>query len=211
MPADRPLGRVSHQVYAARNAPLAVATSARPNEALSAGTAGELRMPSALALFERHHRAVFRFLRRWAASVEEAEDLTQEVFVQVVRSLPRYKERQRERAWVFQIARNLWLDRLRSRGRVPPHEPLEARKAPVPARQGLQAALAQALAGLKDTEREAFLLREVGGLGYGEIARLTGGTEGAVRNRIYRARLALRMSLGGEGGALHGPREGGRE
>jgi RNA polymerase sigma-70 factor (ECF subfamily) len=168
-------------------------------------------MPSALELFERHHRAVFRFLRQWTTSVEEAEDLTQEVFVQVVRSLPRYEERQRERAWVFQIARNLWLDRLRARGRVPPHEPLEARKAPVPAGQGLQVALGQALAGLQDAEREAFLLREVGGLGYGEIARLTGGTEGAVRNRIYRARVALRVSLGGEGGASLGPRQGGRE
>jgi RNA polymerase sigma-70 factor (ECF subfamily) len=76
-------------------------------------------MPTALDLFERHHVAVFRFLRGMRLPTPDAEDLTQEVFLRVLRGLSRYEERQTERAWVFRIARNVWIDHLRARGRAP--------------------------------------------------------------------------------------------
>jgi RNA polymerase sigma-70 factor, ECF subfamily len=76
-------------------------------------------MPTALELFERHHVAVFWFLRRMEMPAADAEDLTQEVFVRVLRGLDSYEERQLERAWVFRIARNVWLDHWRARRRAP--------------------------------------------------------------------------------------------
>jgi RNA polymerase sigma-70 factor (ECF subfamily) len=61
--------------------------------------------PDAAALFDRHHLAVFRFLRRMTGDASLAEDLTQEVFLRVVRGLDSYEERSRETSWVFRIAR----------------------------------------------------------------------------------------------------------
>jgi RNA polymerase sigma-70 factor (ECF subfamily) len=153
-------------------------------------------MPTAADLFERHHRAVFSFLRRMTGSNEDAEDLTQEVFMRVLKAIDGYQERSRERAWVFRIARNVWLDHNRARGRAPAVEPIrDPHVGRLPDPQDSRLALQQALACLGDAEREAFLMREAGGLGYAEIAEATGATPDAVRSRIHRARLALRRTL----------------
>ncbi|PYQ04781.1 MAG: hypothetical protein DMF83_17340 [Acidobacteria bacterium] len=153
--------------------------------------------PDAAALFDRHHLAVFRFLRRMTGDFSLAEDLTQEVFLRVVRGLDSYEERARETSWVFRIARNVLSDRLRSQTRAPIDAPVhEAVALARPAVQALATALDQALSRLPDEEREAFLMREIGGLGYREIAEACGATADAARMRIYRARLALRQALG---------------
>src|SRR5207247_6418432 len=75
--------------------------------------------PQAAAIFERNHLAVYRFLRRATGDGPAAEDLTQDVFLRIVRGLDRYEDRLRERAWVFRIARNVLLDRHR-RAEGPP-------------------------------------------------------------------------------------------
>lgn len=124
-------------------------------------------------LFERHHRPVFSFLRRMTGSNEDAEDLTQEVFVRVLKAIHGYQERSLERAWVFRIARNVGLDHNRARGRAPAVEPVcDRHVARLPDPQDSRLALQQALARLGDAEREAFLMREAGGLGYAEIRLL---------------------------------------
>ena len=63
-------------------------------------------------------------------------------------------------------------------------------------------ALQEALDALQEEEREAFLLREVAGLGYEEIGTVVGATPDAVRMRIYRARAGLRAWLGGSAGTV---------
>jgi RNA polymerase sigma-70 factor (ECF subfamily) len=155
-------------------------------------------MPTALDLFERHHVAVFRFLRRMGLSAPDAEDLTQQVFLRVTQAVERYEERQMERSWVFRIARNVRLDDWRRRARSPEVMPLPD-GGPVALAVGPleRLGLQQALARLAEPEREAFLMREVAGLGYVDIAQVTGASADAVRNRIYRARVALRQALGG--------------
>ena len=75
--------------------------------------------PDPARLFDRHHLAVFRFLRRMTGSPSVAEDLTQEVFLRVVRGLDGYDERSREVSWIFRIARNVLVDRHRARERSP--------------------------------------------------------------------------------------------
>ncbi len=148
-------------------------------------------------LFGRHHLAVFRFLRRLTGNAEQAEDLTQEVFLRVVRALPEYRAQNREEAWVFRIARNVLLDDRRRRGVRLPSSPGEVPDAPSRPSQAARMELDEALAAVPESEREAFLLREVGGLSYDEIAMASGATPDAVRSRIFRARSALRTLLAG--------------
>jgi RNA polymerase sigma-70 factor (ECF subfamily) len=160
-------------------------------------------------MFDRHHLVVFRFLRRMTGSVSLAEDLTQEVFLRVVRGIGEYEDRSREVSWIFRIARNVLIDRHRAQASAPTATGLDeaAREAIRPA-QMLGVALDEALSRLGPEEREAFLLREVGGLGYGEIAEATGATPDAARMRIHRARVALRKVLGASvNAAERGPKE----
>jgi RNA polymerase sigma-70 factor (ECF subfamily) len=153
--------------------------------------------PDPARLFDRHHLAVFRFLRRMTGNLSVAEDLTQEVFLRVVRGLEAYDERSREVSWIFRIARNVLVDRHRARERAPRDASMQdAAVVSRPATQVLTAILDDALAQHPEDDREAFLMREVGGLGYREIAEASGATPDAARMRIYRARLALREALG---------------
>jgi hypothetical protein len=70
---------------------------------------------TAADLFERHHVAIFRFFRRVTGNPDLAEDLTQDVFVRVVKALAEYQPRGRETGWLFQIARTVPLDQHRRR------------------------------------------------------------------------------------------------
>ena len=152
-------------------------------------------------LFERHHLSLFRYLRRMTQNVDQAEELTQEVFLRALRSLLNYREEGREEAWLFQIARNLLLNMHRDEKRQPKLERLIDRgNSSYPARQLEKLGLEQALRQLNEADREVFLLRETAGLGYEEISRICGITVDAVKSRIYRARLNLRefMSLKSE-------------
>ncbi len=148
-------------------------------------------------LFQRYHLGVFRYLRRSTGSADRAQDLTQEVFLRVLRSLPRYRAEDRDRSWIFTLARNVLLNDRRDQARR-----IDARTDPVPSapvervEPGLRLDLERALAGLPALDRDAFLLREIGGLGYAEIARACEISPDSVRSRIYRARLALRSTLG---------------
>jgi RNA polymerase sigma-70 factor (ECF subfamily) len=151
-------------------------------------------LPTAADLFERHHLAIYRYLLRMTGSRETAEDLTQEVFLRVL-TASSYEERDRELAWLFRIARNLRIDRLRREQRSPARAPLDHTDVAGPPHQGLRLSLQQALSTLADEERDAFVLAEVGGLSYAEIASVCGVTSAAIRSRIYRARQSLRASL----------------
>ncbi len=149
--------------------------------------------PLAARLFERHAPAVRGYFRRQLHGASAADDLAQEVFVRIVRGADAYDARERERAWVFRIARNVLVDHHRRSERTP-NQNATVEQATAPP-QSLALDLQQALAALPVEDRDAFLLGEVGGLTYAEIADATGSTVAAVRSRIYRARLALRQRL----------------
>ena len=136
---------------------------------------------------------VFRYLRRIVGGTEAARDLTQEVFLRVSRAgLPETSEIGR-RAWVFRIARNLALNHLRDGRRRPVVD-----GAPEPAQPGtqeLRLALRLAIDSLPALERDIFLLRELAGLRYDEIAAACDISLEAVRARLHQARAALRQTL----------------
>ena len=149
------------------------------------------------ALYNANHRGLFRYLCRAVGHVETARDLTQDVFLRVRRSVIPAASEGSLRGWLFQIARNLALDHHRTGQRRPPVEPL-ADTAVRPASQETTLAVNDALASLADVDRDVFLMREVAGLGYDEIASACGLTPDAVRSRIHRARLQLRERLSGQ-------------
>jgi len=147
-------------------------------------------------LFERHHLNVFRYMLRMTGSRETAEDLTQEVFVRVSSSLAGYTDTGRERAWIFSIAVNVLRNSKREAvRRLSPHDPRSVDSIEDSASTNDPAdrvSLEEALSSLGKIERQVFLMRELGGLSYAEIAAITGLSVGSVRNRIYRARMSLR-------------------
>lgn len=145
------------------------------------------------ALFAAHQHRLFKYFCR-AVGPDTARDLTQDVFLRVSRANIPVAGDGEIRAWLFHIARNLALDHHRKRLRQPEPSALAEEGARL-ASQDVDLAVNEALAALPDLDRDVFLMREVVGLGYDEIARACGLTPDAVRSRIHRARLRLREQL----------------
>ena len=143
-------------------------------------------------LFASHRDGVFRYLCRIVGTAD-APDLTQEVFLRVSRGPLPDAEADGLRAWVFRIARNLALNHQRDSRRRP--ATVELHDAARPASQETALAMRQALEQLPGLDRDVFLLREVAGLSYGEIATACEITPDAVRSRLHRARQQLRADL----------------
>ena len=143
-------------------------------------------------LFAAHHQKVFRYFCRVVGNGDTARDLTQEVFLRATSSS--VVTQGDGMAWLFRVARNLALDFHRSRRRNPEAEPMAAEGARS-ASQDVSAEVNEALAALSEIDRDVFLMREVAGLGYEDIAQACDLTADAVRSRIHRARLQLRDRL----------------
>ena len=152
-----------------------------------------------------HTRRVYNLCYRFTARRDEAEDLTQEVFLRVYRTLKSYDPGHGPLAvWMHRVARNLLIDHYRAtrkhRLSVPLEDEmvhLEQRESAAPrpdravAQRELSAALEQALARLSPELREAVILRDLQGLDYREIADTLDIPEGTVKSRINRGRAEL--------------------
>lgn len=154
--------------------------------------AGDALLVKSQLLFDAHRDGVFRYLCRIVGQ-SDAPDLTQEVFLRVARSPVPETTTDGERAWVFRIARNLALNHRRDAGRRP--NTVELADASRPASQETALAMRQALDQLSPIDRDVFLLREVAGLSYPEIATSCDISVDAVRCRLHRARQHLRSLL----------------
>ncbi len=152
------------------------------------------------ALLSPWNDRVFGFLLRALGHHADAEDAAQEVFIRVVKGLPRYEHHGQFRAWIFQIARNqaaLTAGRRQLRGeRETAIEPalLESMAAEVeetPDYAPMRAALAQ----LPETEREVVRLRLDEDLKFREIAERTGAPLNTVLGRMRNAARRLREIL----------------
>jgi RNA polymerase sigma-70 factor (ECF subfamily) len=155
--------------------------------------------PTAAQVFARHHRDIYRYLARMTGSPDDADELVQEVFLRVVRGLQNGGPIGHERGWVFAIAHHLLFDANRKSHRTIRLEPsLKDGSRQEPRQQATQTlvlALRQALESLQAPDRDAFLLKELAGLSYEEIATASGGTIESVRSRLYRVRATLRKTL----------------
>ncbi len=145
-------------------------------------------------LYNRYKRRVVAFCQGFVGG-DGAEDVVQEVFLRLYRN--RHKlDGDGFRTVLFTVARNLCMNTLRDRKHT---EPLGEREVPSTPGFGrdLEAKdlLSRLLSQLHGTERELFLLREVAGLAYEELAMVLGKSPGALRVQMFRIRQKLRAVL----------------
>jgi RNA polymerase sigma-70 factor (ECF subfamily) len=169
----------------------------RPDEQLMLDARnGDLRKIG--TLFERHQTPLFNYYLRMTGDRAASEDLVQDVFFRILRSRHTYKDGQPFVAWMYHIARNARLDRIRKTSREVAldsrHDsPADGRTAAehAEARQDVDL-LRRALAELPEDRREVLILSRYQNLKYDEIARLLDCEVGAVKVRVYRAIRELR-------------------
>ena len=160
-------------------------------------------VPSWEQIVTDHSARVYRLAYRLTGNQHEAEDLTQDVFVRVFRSLDGYTPDNFE-GWLHRITTNLFLDMVRRRARIrmealPEDSDRIPGQGPEPEQvfsdTHLDPALQAALDELPPEFRAAVVLCDVEGLSYEEIADVLGVKLGTVRSRIHRGRAMLRTAL----------------
>jgi RNA polymerase sigma-70 factor (ECF subfamily) len=160
--------------------------------------------PTWQEVVEQHSARVYRLAYRLTGNVHDAEDLTQEVFVRVFRSLSTYTPGTFE-GWLHRITTNLFLDQVRRKKRIRFDALAEDADARLPGREPdpsrayddthLDDDVQAALDALPPDFRAAVVLCDIEGLTYEEIAATLGIKLGTVRSRIHRGRAQLRDAL----------------
>jgi len=163
-------------------------------------------------LVERYQTRLVNYLYRMVRNLEEAHDLTQEVFIRVYQALDRYDSQYRFSTWLFRVAQNAAIDVIRKRriqlvpltrradeggeamvdlelpdGQPSALESLQGRE--------LDASIRAAIDTLPWEYRELILLRHYGELAYEEIAEVKAMPLGTVKNKLFRARQMLKQHL----------------
>jgi len=163
-------------------------------------------------LVGRYQTRLVNYLYRMVRNLEEAHDLTQEVFIRVYQALDRYDSQYRFSTWLFRVAQNAAIDVIRKRriqlvpltrradeggeamvdlelpdGQPSALESLQGRE--------LDASIRAAIDTLPWEYRELILLRHYGELAYEEIAEVKAMPLGTVKNKLFRARQMLKQHL----------------
>jgi RNA polymerase sigma-70 factor (ECF subfamily) len=164
-------------------------------------------------LVEKYKQPVMNVIYRILRDATEAEDLAQNVFIQVHKSAERYQATARFSTWLFTIARNLCLNEIRRRSRHPadsleakfsesddqPARQFEDHKTHLPTdnllHQELEQKIDLALAELPETQRTAILLCRGDELSYEDIAEVIGCSLSATKSLIHRGRETLKQKL----------------
>jgi len=155
------------------------------------------------AVYERHHRALYRYCRSLLGDDEEARDALQSTMAKAFAAL-RFEERDFEvRPWLFRIAHNEAVSRLRQRRVAVDLDVVDTLTTDSLAQTvEVRERLAQLRADLEDLperQRAALVLRELSGLGHAEIAAVLGGSPQTVKQTIFEARSALHECVEGRG------------
>jgi RNA polymerase sigma-70 factor (ECF subfamily) len=171
-------------------------------------------------LVGRHQRQLYRLALRMTGSEADAQEVLQEAFLNAYQKLPNFRGEAQFSSWLYRIAANSALMRLRRKRRAPdslPEQPLELTGPKFSAdgnfdppprsdwsqraddkllSRELGLAIDNAVKALPEDYRTVFLLKDVDGLSNEEIASALDLTVPAVKSRLHRARLALRSQLG---------------
>ncbi len=163
-------------------------------------------------LVEEHAGRIYRLALRMMGNEADAEDVLQETFLNAFRSIDRFEERSSLSTWLYRIASNAALMRLRRKEpeQVSVDEPLERDNGDLVPRQFFDfcclpeedllrdeavAEMNRAVEELPPTLRSVFILRDIEGLSTEETANALGLSVSAVKSRLMRARLKLRERL----------------
>lgn len=168
--------------------------------------------PSFEALLRKYFGRIYNFIYRYLGSRESAEDLTQEVFIRVYKSLPAYKPEAKFQTWLYVIARNLSLNELRNTqnkafsldntmmtedGEVKAQfaDPAAADPFEDLANKESVQLIKQALDSLPENQKAAVILQRFEGLSYDQIAVALGCSTQAIKSLLNRAKETLRDKL----------------
>jgi RNA polymerase sigma-70 factor (ECF subfamily) len=158
-------------------------------------------------IVRQYWRKVFNVAYKFVGKHDEAEDLTQDIFLKIFKSLDTFDRRANFQTWLISISRNLCIDHYRSVRKeretidrdVDANEltPASSEPGPVAAleQRDRVTLLRQAMAGLPDTLRTAVLMRDIQELSYQEIADRLRLPEGTVKSRINRGRTELARQI----------------
>jgi len=152
-------------------------------------------------LYQRHAPRIFALLSRLAGDNALAAELLQDTFVQGWRALPHWRGESALATWLHRIAVNAHLGALRAQRRRDAHESCEveleklAGIAAPSSEPGVRLDIERAIAALPPRMRTAFVLRDVEGFSYDEIAQATDTAAGTVRAQVSRARLLLSREI----------------
>src|SRR3954468_19953424 len=157
-------------------------------------------------LVERYQTRLLNFIYRTIGDREKAEDLVQEVFIRVYRHLHRFDPAKKFSTWIYTIASNLAKNELRNRSRNPlvlfqtikknwqdEERPLQveysySRPDDMYRKRHLRELVEESVERLPEHHRQVFILRELEGKSYEEIAEITACNLGTVKSRLNRAR-----------------------
>lgn len=166
-------------------------------------------------LFERHRRPLYNFILRRCGRRDIADELLQDVFLRIIKSADSYTPTAKFTTWAYTIARNACIDAARSRSRADLHSlqrsidgddgdqthqdrlvDEEARSGGVDSdRHRFRDELQQALERLPEKQREVFVLREISGLTFREVAEVVDAKTPTVKSRMRYALKTLRGEL----------------
>ncbi len=162
------------------------------------------------ALYELYAPRIYNFLLGMLGSRDEAEDVTQQTFLIVIRQLGTLREANLLESWIYRIARNEVYQKFRRQKVMkeegdPPkgddgpgsmvEERLHANPEKLLLSQELRSALRSALSGLPIRLREVFVLGVIQGMSYKDVGEISGRSILSVKTDVYRARLALKKEL----------------
>ncbi len=163
----------------------------------------------------RYKAKIYNYIYRMTGSSDDAEDLTQEVFIRMYTSIDSFRSQSSLNTWLFRIAGNLCIDRFRrAKNRTAAYsldEPIGGSEGETthevsdltyePQRllenEEMAAQIQRALAQLPEKLRATLLLHDIEGLPYEEIAQVVGCPLGTVKSRLFNARMQLRQRLVG--------------
>lgn len=167
-------------------------------------------------LVETYEQRVFRLVFRMLGRRDEAEDMAQEVFVQVFKAVTTFRGDSKLSTWIYRIAVNLCKNRIKylSRRHEGSQQELEpvAERAPLSEAKGvtfgdvarpdhmvegyqIELIVKQCISEIEPDFREVLVLRDVEDLTYEEIAEITGLPDGTVKSRIHRGRTMLKAKV----------------
>ena len=170
-------------------------------QSYGAGNAGAFER-----LYVRHKGPLYRYLLRQIGNAESVEEIYQDVWMQLIRHRNNYRPSAKFKTYLFHIAHNKLIDYYRSNNRGIPvsyTDPALERQHDDPkqgpmhsvARKQMMDQLLRVLSNLPEAQREAWLLKEEGGLTAGEIADATGVSVEAAKSRLRYAVGKLRREL----------------
>ena len=154
-------------------------------------------------LYMKHHRDVYGICLRMTRDVSEAEDLTQDVFVHLFRTIGSFRGESLFSTWLHRLTVNIVLMHFRKRAKA--ERTTESGELPVQVAAGSQhpekmrivdrILLSEVIAKLPDGYREAIILHDIQGLEHKEIAEMKGRAEGTSKSQLHRGRAMLRTLI----------------